>query len=302
MAATGAYGQQLGERFRLEAPAIVSRALYKSIVAVTNIVCDEENHGLTEPFPYEDAFLVALQIKEIPHHELWFDDRPVRVPPWEAGTTSFYDLKRNPIACLGSPSHCLMFYIPRKVLDAVADDEGAARIDDLHYTPGIAVNDPTMRALSMTLLPTFEHPEGASRLFVDSVTMAVVAHVAQTYGGMRRIVRGVRGGLAAWQERRSKELIHANLNGEITATSLARECGLSTNHFSRAFRQSTGLSPHQWLLQRRIDAAKACLRDRDMPLSEVALACGFTHQSHFTRIFTRCVGVSPGVWRRSLGE
>jgi AraC-like DNA-binding protein len=84
--------------------------------------------------------------------------------------------------------------------------------------------------------------------------------------------------------------------------SITRECGLSTGHFSRAFRQSTGLSPHQWLLQRRIDAARACLRDRDMPLSEVALACGFADQSHFTGIFTRCVGVSPGAWRRSLGE
>ena len=82
---------------------------------------------------------------------------------------------------------------------------------------------------------------------------------------------------------------------------LARVCGLSTKHFSCAFRQSTGLPPHQGLLQRRVEKAKQLLRDSRSPLADVAADCGFADQSHFTRVFTRAVGISPGQWRRARG-
>ena len=91
-------------------------------------------------------------------------------------------------------------------------------------------------------------------------------------------------------------------DGEITVMQLAAACGLSGHHFSRAFRHSTGVAPHQWLLQRRIEKAKQLLRQSRLPLSEVAAVCGFAHQSHFTRAFARLVGVSPGRWRRLRGR
>jgi AraC-like DNA-binding protein len=83
---------------------------------------------------------------------------------------------------------------------------------------------------------------------------------------------------------------------------VARECGLSVSHFSHAFRRTIGAAPHNWLLTHRVEVAKERLRDRRLPLLEVALACGFTDQSHMTRVFTRIVGVSPGAWRRALVE
>jgi transcriptional regulator GlxA family with amidase domain len=107
-----------------------------------------------------------------------------------------------------------------------------------------------------------------------------------------------RGGLAAWQVRRAKELIDANLDGQLPLSHIAEACGLSTRHFARAFRQSTGVPPHRWLLSRRIDHAKGLMRDPAMSLAKVALACGFADQSHFTRMFTTLMGLSPGLWRR----
>jgi AraC family transcriptional regulator len=83
---------------------------------------------------------------------------------------------------------------------------------------------------------------------------------------------------------------------------VARECRLSVSHFSRAFRRSMGAAPHNWLLTRRVEAAKDKLRDDRLSLSDVALACGFADQSHLTRVFTRMVGVSPGAWRRALDQ
>jgi AraC-like DNA-binding protein len=107
-----------------------------------------------------------------------------------------------------------------------------------------------------------------------------------------------RGGLAPWQAQRAKELMNANLDGKLPLSRLAEECGLSTRHFARAFRQTTGVPPHRWLLGRRVDRAKDLLHDPALSLAEVALACGFADQSHFTRMFTTVVGLSPGLWRR----
>jgi AraC family transcriptional regulator len=163
-----------------------------------------------------------------------------------------------------------------------------------------AVNDATIAGLGGTVLPALSHPQQANRLFVDHISLAVGVHVASTYGGMRPVSGPVRGGLAPWQERRAKEILSANLDGSVPLKEVARECRLSVSHFSRAFRRSMGVAPHNWLLMRRVEVAKEQLRDRRLSLSDVALACGFADQSHLTRVFTGIVGVSPGAWRRAL--
>jgi AraC family transcriptional regulator len=106
-----------------------------------------------------------------------------------------------------------------------------------------------------------------------------------------------KGGLTAWQFASAKELISEHLNGDVCLAFIAQECGMSPSHFARAFRQSAGIAPHQWLLLRRVDAAKRFLRQRAMGTAEIALAAGFSDQSHFTRVFSRIVGTTPLAWR-----
>ena len=165
-----------------------------------------------------------------------------------------------------------------------------------------AVNDAKIAGLGGTILPALSDPQQANRLFVDHIALAVGIHVAQTYGGMRPVPHPARGGLAPWQERRAKEILSANLDGSMPLKDVARECRLSVSHFSRAFRRTMGVAPHNWLLTRRIEVAKEKLRNSRLSLLEVALACGFADQSHLTRVFTGMVGVSPGAWRRALDQ
>ena len=73
---------------------------------------------------------------------------------------------------------------------------------------------------------------------------------------------------------------------------------MSVSQFGRAFKKATGLTPHRWLVQRRLEQAMDLLLGSNLPLAEIALDCGFSEQSHFTRTFTRLVGTSPGEWRR----
>jgi AraC family transcriptional regulator len=93
--------------------------------------------------------------------------------------------------------------------------------------------------LTSSLLPAFDRPGQASSLFIDYVTLALAAHVAQTYGDMRP-AKQVRGGLASWQERRVKEIMNANLDGEISIGDLANECGAARSGDRLACRRTAG--------------------------------------------------------------
>lgn len=114
----------------------------------------------------------------------------------------------------------------------------------------------------------------------------------------RKQAARVNGGLAPWQLRRAEISMTENLSGQVPLSRLAEQCGVSVRHFARAFRQSTGVPPHQWLLNRRVEHAKELLPNSKLSLSTVALACGFGNQSHFTRVFSEAVCMSPGLWRR----
>jgi AraC-like DNA-binding protein len=296
----GAYGDRLQEAMRMEmAPALVTRVLRKADVAVTQCRSERPDQDISGSIPAEDAYLVGLQLRDYPEHDYWEGDRQYARRDVRVGQILLYDLKRDPRFFINKPFHSIHFYLPRKALDALSDESRAPRVGELNYEPGLGMDDPVIRNLGQSLLAAFERPEQISRLFMDHIALATATHVAQTYGGLQSAPQRVKGGLAGWQERRACGMLESSLDGDVAIKDIADECGLSTSHFARAFRESTGLAPHQWLLSRRVENAKLLMQDRRLPLSEIALSSGFADQSHFTRVFSRLVGVSPGQWRRS---
>src|SRR5215469_10912399 len=112
-------------------------------------------------------------------------------------------------------------------------------------------------------------------------------------------IRRDRGGLAPFQARRLAEYVDAHLAERITLYQLARMAGLSTGHFCRAFKQTFGVPTHAYLIRRRVERAQSVMLSTQLPLSEIALACGLSDQSHFTRLFRRIVGETPNAWRQA---
>ena len=110
----------------------------------------------------------------------------------------------------------------------------------------------------------------------------------------------IRGGLPPRALRRVREYIEAHLEETISIDALAGIVGLSKYHFARAFKQSEGLTPHDYLLQCRVRRAQELLANTDLPLSEIALASGFSDQSHCARRFRERVGITPGRYRWSM--
>jgi len=121
-----------------DAPTLVTRALHKSTIFVTELRCDRPNFGRTASMPREDAHLVALQLRACPDHDLYFDGRRVQPANYRAGVTSIYDLRHDPVADIRDPFHWLMFHLTREALDIIADDAGVPRAGDLRHQPGSA--------------------------------------------------------------------------------------------------------------------------------------------------------------------
>jgi transcriptional regulator GlxA family with amidase domain len=109
----------------------------------------------------------------------------------------------------------------------------------------------------------------------------------------------VPGGLAGWQVRHILRFIARNSDRSIRVVELSDVARLSASHFSRAFRRSFGEGPGAYLIRQRVDHARHLMLISDMPLSEVAQACGFADQAHFSRNFRAVTGHSPGAWRRT---
>ncbi|MBY6263696.1 AraC family transcriptional regulator [Azospirillum sp. 412522] len=104
-------------------------------------------------------------------------------------------------------------------------------------------------------------------------------------------------GLAAWQMRRVTAYIDTHLAGSIRNRDLAAAAKLSCGYFCQSFKDSFGCPPHAYIVRRRVERAKGLLETTDTPLSQIALDCGFSDQSHFSRIFRRVAGEAPRLWR-----
>jgi AraC family transcriptional regulator len=140
----------------------------------------------------------------------------------------------------------------------------------------------------------------SGRLFLDSVEQAMAVTLVNGHAVRHRPVQLYRGGLGSARLRMIRELVHAKMEDDLSLDEMAESVGLSTAHFARMFRKSTGETPHQFVLRQRLERARAMLRAPDARVLDVAVACGFKTQQHFAQVFRDILGVSPTEFRQDL--
>jgi AraC-like DNA-binding protein len=291
------YGDPVAHSFGLDAaPLLASHSLQGQQIAATLIVCGAEQVGMTPRIPREDTFVAAVSLTEMPLHELWSKGRPFISEGWAANSMRIVNLAGEFAARVFCPHEAVSFYIPRVSLDDFTDEAGGRRIANLSCSPGVV--DPVVVSLVAALRPAFARPHEASALFVDHVVLAVCAHLVQRYGGLLPSACLTKGGLTPAQVLRAKDLLASKLDGDLHVADIAKECGISRQYFIKAFKTTVGCAPYQWLQRQRVDLAKDLLGNTRMPISEIALKCGFADQSHLTRVFAALMGVPPAAWRR----
>ena len=140
----------------------------------------------------------------------------------------------------------------------------------------------------------------SGRLFLDSVEQAMAVSLVKDHAVRHRPVEMYRGGLGSARLRRIKELVHVKMEDDLSLDEMAQSVGLSTAHFGRMFRKSTGETPHQFVRRQKIERAKAMLRAPDARILDVAVACGFKTQQHFAQVFRDVCRVSPTEYRQDF--
>jgi AraC family transcriptional regulator len=140
-------------------------------------------------------------------------------------------------------------------------------------------------------------PNGS--LLAESLYLGVALRVSQTHARRQGAARRERGRLSRAQLSRIDEVIQARLSHDISLAALASEAGFSKPHFTRLFKNTVGMPPHQYLIKKRVEEARRLLRETRWSLAEIASLSGFASQSHMTGAFSRLLGETPGQARRS---
>ena len=143
--------------------------------------------------------------------------------------------------------------------------------------------------------------EPGERLLCSSLAHGLISHALLSQVGRREGLR-LTGGLAPTLRRRVREFIDANLAEPLSLGQLAGLCALSEYHFARMFQLSFGLPPHRYVLAQRLRRGQQLLQHGNLPLSEVALTCGFASASHFNNRFRQAFSSTPGQYRAALGQ
>jgi AraC family transcriptional regulator len=299
----GAFGSALAAHFHLKASEQVTTGWPgDNLFAVTRLQSNTGIPDRTTHVPSEAALHISVSILPVPlrAYELWIDGKAIDVPYIPSLRTSVMDLQSDPVCWVGTGFDYVHFHVPKAGLDEIARDYGIEPVGS--YKFAICEPDIVLAQLTRYVFHLIGSRDWKGSLALDQFSLFVGAHVIKTYAGVPPLGTPKRGGLAPWQARRAAEMIRERLDGNIHLSDMAHECGLSVSHFTRAFRTSFGAAPYRWLLERRIDRAKALLVTSDVPIADIAVQSGFSDQAAFTRAFGRIVGDSPGKWRRAVAR
>jgi AraC family transcriptional regulator len=157
--------------------------------------------------------------------------------------------------------------------------------------------DPLVHQLALALREEATAGGVAGQLFIDGVVTTLALHLLRHYSSVAPHPPSPAPRLTGPRLRRVLECIGDDLGGDLRLARLAGIAGLDRHHFGRAFKQATGLPPHQYVLQRRIERAAELLIRSDLPIAEIAHTVGMSSQSHLTTVFHRMLGDTPGAYR-----
>lgn len=174
-----------------------------------------------------------------------------------------------------------------------------SHISDIELLPSFSQPDPLIHGIGLALKSMLEAGSFSDRLYVDSLTTALVTHLLRRCSVQKQIPEPAIQGLSRHQLEQVTDYIEHHLAQDLTLSELAAIAQISPSYFSALFKQSTGLAPHQFVIQRRIERAKQLLRQGKGSIAEIAHDLGFTHQSHLSRHFKRLVGVTPKAFLKS---
>lgn len=196
--------------------------------------------------------------------------------------------------------HYLCVEMSADFLQSIAQEAPELNRDCLELLTEFRVRDLQIEQTLMQLRRELHHGDGyLGRLYVDSLANVLAVNLLRGYSTTVPRIASSQGGLGDRQFLKLSEYINENLDQDIKLADLAQLIGVSQFHFSRLFKRYMGISPHQYLLQQRLERAKQLLKNTKLAIADIALECGFNSQSHLGKYFQKLTGMTPGNYRQS---
>lgn len=254
---------------------------------VGSVEVPEHDHG---------SLCMHLQLRGDVEMEWWSEGRNAIEQPHAGSMILLPEGTRDRLRWEGTSERLIVSVTPA-VMKKAAEEAG------FNTSPHVAMqwhlHDEGLRALLAEMGREAEAGWPAGSLYGELLGMSLAHTLLRRHAALPVALKDVRGGIPLARLRRVLEFIETHLHADVRLEQLAAEAELSPFHFARLFRETTGITPHQYVLERRIERAKLLLRLKQMPISEIAQQSGFSSATNFIRSFRSRVGVTPGEWLRA---
>lgn len=189
---------------------------------------------------------------------------------------------------------CLTISLDPTIIARAAAD--ALHADRIELIGAEEVEDPLINHLGLALLAEAQSGGAGGAFYAETLGYTLAIHLLRHYSTVPAQPTFT-GGLSGSRLRRVREFINEHLDRDLTLAEMAAVAGLSPYHFARAFKRSTGRTPQQYMIERRIERAKQLLAKSELPIVEISASTGFKNQSHFTTTFRRLTAMTPKAYR-----
>ena len=239
---------------------------------------------------------ISLHIANQDYLERRLDGGKLKSSPMSPGLFNFIPAHRELEALWQAEIELLSIYLPPTLLERIVIENSDRDFSKIELVDRLAIRDPFLEQLAYAFKNELENETG-DRLYLESLQTMLCAYLLRHHCSTEIVTTEVSGGLSSLKLHQVIDYIQSNLEHDLGLAQLANIAHVSSHHFGKRFKQSMGLTPHQYVLKCRIERAKKLLSDRQITLTEISLTTGFCHQSHFTNAFRRYTTLTPRQYR-----
>ena len=192
---------------------------------------------------------------------------------------------------------CLVVHVAPSLLMQVANTPARGDPGKIEILNEFCTRDPELQRLTLRLWNEYVTQDIASGIYAEAIGIQLAVHMLRKYSTMRSAAPPPSGELSQTAYERAVDYIEANLANDLTIQGMADELAMSASHFAHSFKLTTGIAPHRYVMERRIEYAKALLRETTIPIANLSTRAGFSTHSHFCVMFQRLTGQTPSAFR-----
>lgn len=246
---------------------------------------------------FEHEHVIYLSLASRPVHFLHIKEGKTYTGFCKKGSMAIIPAKMPLFTQWNDENDFLEIRMTSPFMERVAGETLNKSLNRIELLLGFRIYDPQLEAIAMLLLVELQQKNSGSGLYIESLSNVLAVYLLRNYATMKVDIPIYRGGLPQHQLVQVLDYINDYLHQDIKLANLAALLNMSQYHLSHQFKQATGITPYQYLLQQRIERAKQLLKQNNRPIADIALACGFNSHSHLSKQFRQLTGTTPKAYR-----